>query len=685
LVIFLTLLTELPLELQSNILHTQSIQYHTSGSALKGGNKKKAKELMLKALKILPTNSPLRKFLIPPLGNMYSGKLKDIESEIKWLEKQPGCRSIAAYIHFKNYLHLCNTIESRKLIPIIDEDPDDANFRGYKVEIQILDFLEGNWKFGNQHQNECKDFGLNNSMMIDKCLLEKNPKKALEWAKFNLELNGHFNINNNILMRFDSGSLVKCELSCKNAESAKKIMDMREESGGENSELDWTRLELLNGNKNKSMYHFEKVLKEVKKYGGEYLLDYELKKACEVSPLDLFQLGKQFGKLKNKLPANPMIDKKKYKNKKSKGLDCLLGDSLKIKEVKEKIRLLADKNIDVIIFGETGAGKELVARALHEESYRREKPFLAINCGALPDDLLQSELFGFTKGAFTGADKKRKGFFEEVGEGTLFLDEIGDISPKLQTTLLRVLENKEYRPLGSEKSNAVTCRIITATNVELENKVQSGKFRQDLYYRLKRMEINVHPLKARGADIILLAEIFLNENRESVESATISNGLKDILLNYEWPGNVRELKNEMERMRIMHSDKLNYDLTDLNDQIINQVLHIDSSLKNEELSMNINDNNYSGKETIDKKSKNKTVESVKVFQESRSQFRQLDRLKKLFETHQKLTRKEITQLLMINPKTATSYLNALIEGQFIEKITPSLSPRSHYFAIKLLQ
>jgi len=221
----------------------------------------------------------------------------------------------------------------------------------------------------------------------------------------------------------------------------------------------------------------------------------------------------------------------------------------------------------VLISGESGAGKERIARLLHRESRRATGPFLAINAGAIPESLLESELFGHARGAFTGASQQRQGIFEAADHGTLLLDELGDISPLMQVKLLRVLQEREIRRVGENQSRPVDVRIIAATNRDLGQQVAAGTFRQDLYYRIKVVELQVPPLRERKADILPLA-------REMLASSAVSMNRKvpgwtpevaDQLLAYDWPGNARELENAMERAAALAEDRV--ELEDLPEEI----------------------------------------------------------------------------------------------------------------------
>ena len=219
----------------------------------------------------------------------------------------------------------------------------------------------------------------------------------------------------------------------------------------------------------------------------------------------------------------------------------------------EIITEVAGSDASVLLAGETGTGKELVAKAIHAKSPRANLPFIAINCGAIPDTLLESELFGHRKGAFTGAVRDRKGILEVVGGGTLFLDEVGEISPKMQVDLLRVLEEKKVTRVGGRNPLHVDFRLITATSRDLESQIDTGNFREDFYYRINVIRIDIPPLRERRSDIKLLAEHFLkkfcHETTKRVDRL-LPAALK-ILENHDWPGNVRELENAIERAVVL--------------------------------------------------------------------------------------------------------------------------------------
>jgi two-component system response regulator HydG len=227
----------------------------------------------------------------------------------------------------------------------------------------------------------------------------------------------------------------------------------------------------------------------------------------------------------------------------------MLGESPVMQKVFDQLTRIADSESSVLILGESGVGKELVARALHRRSRRHDKPFVAVNCAALPDTLLDSELFGHVKGAFTDARADRKGLFVQAQGGTLLLDEIGEMPLSTQPKLLRALEENRVRPVGGEGEVAFDVRIVAATNHDLETAVEEGRFRKDLFFRINVIQLELPPLRSRGSDILLLAQRFLDAfaARSGKQVVSLSEAVAEKLLAYSWPGNVRELRNSIER------------------------------------------------------------------------------------------------------------------------------------------
>ncbi len=269
--------------------------------------------------------------------------------------------------------------------------------------------------------------------------------------------------------------------------------------------------------------------------------------------LENVDVRKELRDVKNELEKFREIEKR------HNSIDEILGDSKPMKKMKATIKKIVEsKATTVLIQGESGAGKELVARAIHYASNRANKPFVDINCTSIPDELLESELFGHEKGAFTDAKKEKKGLFELSDGGTLFLDEIGDMKLSMQAKLLRVLQEKNFKRVGGTKKIHVDVRIVAATNKNLQEDIEQGLFREDLFYRLNVIPIQCPPLRERGDDIILLAKHFVEQfNREFDKKVTgIDPVAESALISYHWPGNVRELKNIIERAMLLEADDI---------------------------------------------------------------------------------------------------------------------------------
>jgi DNA-binding NtrC family response regulator len=267
-------------------------------------------------------------------------------------------------------------------------------------------------------------------------------------------------------------------------------------------------------------------------------------------PDDLSRLVRNALKQKDLTDENIQL---KEKISELSGMDEIIGNSEGMKRVFEMVDTVADTDSTVLIRGESGTGKELVARAIHSHSKRRYFPIVAVNCGAIPESLLESELFGHEKGAFTGAQYRRKGKIELANGGTLFLDEIGDISAKMQVDLLRVIENKRFSRIGGTEEVQIDFRLICATNKNLEKLVEEEKFREDLYYRINVFTIFIPPLRERRSDIPELAQYFIQKYSRSMGKPTkkLGSTARELLLSYNWPGNVRELENAIERAMVV--------------------------------------------------------------------------------------------------------------------------------------
>jgi two-component system response regulator HydG len=289
-------------------------------------------------------------------------------------------------------------------------------------------------------------------------------------------------------------------------------------------------------------------------------------------PLDIHELRAVVDKAsQSQRLARSNLELQRQLNEKF-GFEGVIGNSKSMHSVISRLRQLAPTSASALILGESGTGKELVAKALHINSPRKNKPFVALNCAALSENILESELFGHIRGAFTGADRERKGWFEHANGGTLFLDEVGDIPLPTQVKLLRVLESGEIVRVGSNEPMKVNVRLISATNRDLSDAIAAGSFRQDLYHRLKVVTIKLPPLRERKEDIPLLVDhflkIFATSHEKPVKGYTAS--VRRILTNYPWPGNVRELRNVVESMVVVDTDGM-IDVDDLPDDLASSI------------------------------------------------------------------------------------------------------------------
>jgi len=238
-------------------------------------------------------------------------------------------------------------------------------------------------------------------------------------------------------------------------------------------------------------------------------------------------------------------EKKELKKAENGAFSKLIGESPAMERVYEKITMVAESNVTILITGESGTGKDLTARSIHSLSPRKKRPFISVHCPTIPENILESELFGYKKGAFTNAVQDKPGLFQEACKGTIFLDEIGDVGPSIQTKLLRVLQEKEIKPLGSNKSVKIDVRIIASTNRDLSRKIREGEFREDFFYRLNVVAIELPPLRDRVSDIPLIAEYLVEKHCRALnrEEKKISARLMERFMAQHWPGNVRELEN----------------------------------------------------------------------------------------------------------------------------------------------
>lgn len=466
------------------------------------------------------------------------------------------------------------------------------------------------------------------------------------------------------------------ELSIGNKVMARKMLDEKSACGNYNYLDDFflARVQLMENNIEEARQSFSRLIKNVEHYDAFYRVLFELQFAKELKSSDLLILMNNWKniKIERNIIVNPPIASKVNLY----GVNLLVGNSFEINQVKSLIKKYAPLKEIVLITGETGTGKELVAKALHQEGAFHNEPFLAINCGALTDSLLESELFGYEAGSFTGALKQKKGIFEAAGKGTVFLDEFGDISSKLQVSLLRVLESNEIRMIGGSKTRKIECRIIVATNVELKRAVEEKRFREDLYFRLARLEVSLPPLRERKKDIPDLVNYFLEGSTGiSGKKKAVSKDFLLVFSNYSWSGNVRELKNCIDRLMILNPEK---DLLEVEDLSFMQFQGVASLAKT----------NIESKSTVQSQVDN-TVAIMHndpilnlIHQSGLKPEQRILYLKELFQKYKILTRSQIMKITKVNPIAATKELQLLCDEGFIIRRTPSKSPRSVYFELK---
>lgn len=285
-----------------------------------------------------------------------------------------------------------------------------------------------------------------------------------------------------------------------------------------------------------------------------------LRKGADDMLLKPFESGELILRVNNVLKNNALLRENIKLKEELIGrfkFENIIGISKGIKDILEKVKKIAPTDITILIRGESGTGKELIAHAIHYNSMRKEKPFIILNCGALPQNLLESELFGHKKGSFTGAHEDKIGLIESANEGTLFLDEIGNLNMEAQKGLLRFLQEKELRRIGDNRNIKVDVRIISATNVDLMSAIKSDKFREDLYYRLNGMSIELPPLRERKDDIPLLASYFISQQNKKLgkDCGGFTAPAMDALIKFNWPGNIRQLKNVIEAAHALSNSK----------------------------------------------------------------------------------------------------------------------------------
>jgi transcriptional regulator with PAS, ATPase and Fis domain len=545
-----------------------------------------------------------------------------------------------------------------------------------KTKDNVLKILSGDFDEKNYQENAFKIYA-----NICHHLLMGDMKEALKNHQLLSETGSRENVPVQYIpyIPFERYVLLHIELNLKNKGKAKLILQDLKKYATFDYMIDFflARLQLLELNREGAYKTFDRLINNVNRFGATNRLAFELQFAKEIKASDVLLLTNGLrDKNGEKVQINFEVELE-VNNKIEKGLKLIVGKSAAILNVKELVKKFAEIKEPILITGETGTGKELVSRAIHDEGPYPNEPFLAINCGALTDSLLQSEFFGYEAGAFTGAQKERKGIFEAAGKGTVFLDEFGDISQKLQVSLLRVLEAKEIRMIGGTKTRQIECKIVIATNIDLHLAVEEKKFREDLYFRLTRFDIKIPSLRERIEDIPILIDHFLKDNDKfNLKNQKISKNLLDILIDYRWPGNIRELKNEIERLKILHSEKEILNIEDFDFSRLQNITLPKREIKTEKIEASppkpkINDQNL----VFDHNEILKMVQAG-----TKAEIRQKV-IKELFQTYKKFTRSQIIKITSISPVTVTKELQNLCNKGFIKKITPTKSVKSYYFVL----
>lgn len=625
---------------------------------------KKREEANLLSILKMPKNSPRYiGFLIntSQIVGVY-GRLYDLPQEdLLILEKNVGKTYVSVTGSLFNAFFIVNLKLIDKYYHILKSKfKKDVRFKEHLFQ-SVIDFLNGDFD-----EKKSLDPVINTCISYYKALKNRN----LETAKLLFSINegvypdGNFYCIFNFIKfhhAFVSGRYDIIEDIIKNPE---KQM--------ESYILDFfiVRYFLVKNNLDLARYYYARLLKNCEKYQAMGRLKFEMQFAFEISAFSFFELTQPLQAKISDVTNNTLAVALIAREKVSLGLNRIIGSSKAIVEIKKNIKKFANIQRPILIKGETGVGKEVVSRAIHEESELKDKPFLAINCGTLTDTLLQSELFGYEAGAFTGAVNARKGIFEIAENGTVFLDEFGEMSPKLQVSLLRVLENNEIRRVGSAKAQKIKCRIIAATNANIEELIQKKLFREDLYHRLKQFTITIPPLREHKEDLPELIDYFLNQKGiEQPQSLS-----KDLFLQfqtYHWPGNIRELKNEIDRIKVLCGYKPIIEEYDIKLDWVNNEIHPPLEV--------IPSHNISSDDSKDKS--NSGNDLILVNKLSHADKRE-QKIIHLFQKYKKITRDQIVKTLEVSGPTITKDLQRLCTKGVIIKRMPTLSPQSHYFELK---
>lgn len=630
--------------------------------------------LMNEALKLIDKTLPRYNSFLLHMALFLSehGRLNELDKKDSELLDLLNNRGVK-YIRLQNCISTCNYKEG--FLYLEEYKKLSQSYEPTKINDMndLLKILSGNFEEINYQDNIIRSY-VN--------VLHSLNLGDLDRAKINFQILKNSQRNRWIEFPFEPYLPLHIELSLKNKGKSRLIYQEIIEKGNQHyiDDLFLARLQLIELKKEEAEETFSRLIENVKKYGAMNRLLFELKFAKEIKSSDILFL---MSRIKTKKIVTVPFAKNTIKvkpNQKEKGLNLLIGESPNIEKVKSLVKKFAKLKEPVLITGETGTGKELVSRAIHDEGAYPQEPFLAINCGALTESLLQSELFGYVAGAFTGAQKERKGIFEAAGKGTVFLDEFGDISQKMQVSLLRVLESNEIRLIGGTKSRQIECKIVIATNIDLHQAVEEKKFREDLYFRLTRFDIKLPALRDRVKDIPVLIKYFLKDkNNLNEKQKKLSNDLLDTLMAYHWPGNIRELKNEMERLNILLPDK---EIINTEDFDFDHLQGEPPKVKESPIKPPIEISQIPIETKAIPEIKLNHSQILEIMQRGTKSENRRKILKGLFQEYKKLTRIQLVEITSNSPGTISKDLQNLCQAGFILKITPTKSVKSAYFVLK---
>lgn len=658
------------------------------------GDKRQREAIMREILPLLQPHSPRRKFYIWELGLFLAqqGRASELRAEMKELTWQCNERFPLSRVKMVQFIDAVETGHiqiASQLMPELSASTDEerrssfARYPEYQVLLGLVHAAVGDTLVGKKRTYHLPRRPV--WAQIIYYLLIQDTTQALKLAR----MEARRQLGSLLDSGFGSLNLVRAELSSRNHDAATRLIAMRRTRGNIHYLDDFflARAEFLAGNPKAAAEHFATALARADTYDARKRIDFELMLSVDLSQGDIVELTRRATSIQkrkrtplDKAPSQgplPPTDSRQRTppNLQQQGVATIMGRSAPVRKVREEVLRFADLETPVLITGETGTGKELVARALHYESKRSVHTFTAINCGTIAETLLESELFGHEKGAFTGADRANRGLFEETGKGTILLDEIGEVSPRMQMALLRVMETGEIRAIGSSKTRRIECRVVAATNTDLSVAAADGSFRKDLMFRLQRLGIEMPPLRERKGDIMLLARRFLDAGRPIGTHCSLSRGLVEELREYDWPGNIRELRNVIERMRLMHSDKLTYSENDLDIKMRTPRERVSPSAPPPP---HPSAGPHPTAITDGTQSRNDPI--AELLRGGNSPLRRLERLRDLFTQYGELTRAEAIRIMGFSPNTATKYLKELTEEGFIKRVEPSASTRTHYFA-----